>query len=163
MPVAGVRHHPAAPCAVGAVVARALIATQESAVISVNGSIRPGQMILVAEDHLDSRDALQTLLEAVGYAVVVATDGRQAVARALENHPALILMDMMMPEMDGLDATRTLRKSPEMQDVPILALTALEGVRERVLAAGCDDYITKPIDLPSFLKKLEQWLEAGRQ
>ena len=119
-------------------------------------------MILVAEDHLDSRDALKTLLEAVGYDVVVATDGRQAVARALEKHPALILMDMMMPEMDGLAATRTLRQQAEMREVPILALTALDGVRERVLAAGCDDYITKPIDLPVFLKKLEQWLAAGR-
>ena len=116
----------------------------------------------MAEDHLDSRDALKTLLEAVGYDVVVATDGRQAVARALEKHPALILMDMMMPEMDGLAATRTLRQQAEMREVPILALTALDGVRERVLAAGCDDYITKPIDLPVFLKKLEQWLAAGR-
>ena len=128
----------------------------------MNGSTRPGPVILVAEDHLDSRDALKTLLEAVGYDVVVATDGRQAVARALEKHPALILMDMMMPEMDGLAATRTLRQQAEMREVPILALTALDGVRERVLAAGCDDYITKPIDLPVFLKKLEQWLAAGR-
>lgn len=120
-------------------------------------------MILVAEDHLDSRDALKTLLEAVGYAVVVAGDGRQAVERAMQDHPALILMDMMMPEMDGLAATRTLRQRAEMRDVPILALTALDGVRENVLAAGCDDYITKPIDLPAFLKKLEQWLDAGRR
>lgn len=133
------------------------------AVISVNGAARSGPVILVAEDHLDSRDALQTLLEAVGYHVVVATDGRQAVARALEKHPALILMDMMMPEMDGLDATRALRRQAEMQDVPIVALTALDGVRERVLEAGCDDYITKPIDLPSFLKKLEEWLAVGRR
>jgi two-component system, cell cycle response regulator DivK len=128
----------------------------------VNGSTRPGPVILVAEDHLDSRDALKTLLEAVGYDVVVATDGRQAVAQALARHPALILMDMMMPEMDGLSATRTLREQDEMRNVPILALTALEGVRDRVLAAGCDDYITKPIDLATFLKKLEQWLAVGR-
>lgn len=120
-------------------------------------------MILVAEDHLDSRDALKTLLEAVGYAVVVAGDGRQAVELAMQDHPALILMDMMMPEMDGLAATRTLRQRSEMRDVPILALTALDGVRENVLAAGCDDYITKPIDLPAFLKKLEQWLAGGRR
>ena len=129
----------------------------------MNGTTRSGQVILVAEDHLDSRDALKTLLEAVGYDVVVATDGRQAVARAMESHPALILMDMMMPEMDGLDATRTLRQRAEMHDVPIVALTALEGVRESVLEAGCDDYVTKPIDLPAFLKKLEQWLAEGRR
>lgn len=128
----------------------------------MNGSTRPGPVILVAEDHLDSRDALKTLLEAVGYQVVLANDGRQAVDQALERHPSLILMDMMMPEMDGLDATRALRQRADMQDVPILALTALEGVRETVLEAGCDDYITKPIDLPAFLKKLEQWLAEGR-
>lgn len=119
-------------------------------------------MILVAEDHLDSRDALKALLEAVGYDVVEATDGRQAVARALERQPALILMDMMMPGMNGLDATRALREREEMSEVPILALTALDGVRDRVLEAGCDDYITKPIDLSTFLRKLEQWLSAGR-
>ena len=122
-----------------------------------------GQVILVAEDHLDSRDALKTLLEAVGYRVVVAIDGRQAIALALEEHPALILMDVMMPEMDGLTAARALRQRPETRDVPIVALTALEGVREKVLAAGCDDYVTKPIDLPIFLKKLEQWLAAGHR
>ena len=68
-----------------------------------------------------------------------------------------------MPEMNGLDATRMLRQQEEMQDVPIVALTALDGVRESALAAGCDDYVTKPVDLPSFLKKLELWLEEGRQ
>lgn len=129
----------------------------------VNGTTRTGPVILVAEDHLDSRDALKTLLEAVGYSVVEANDGREAVALALESHPSLILMDLMMPEMNGLDATRMLRQQEEMQDVPIVALTALDGVRESALAAGCDDYVTKPVDLPSFLKKLELWLDEGRQ
>jgi CheY-like chemotaxis protein len=120
-------------------------------------------VILVAEDHPDSRDALQTLLEAIGHRVVVAVDGRQAVARALEERPALILMDVMMPEMDGLEATRALRTDPTMGAVPIIALTALEGARERALEAGCDDYVTKPIELASFLKKLEGWLTVGRR
>ena len=117
----------------------------------------------MAEDHLDSRDALKTLLEAVGYSVVEANDGREAVALALESHPSLILMDLMMPEMNGLDATRMLRQQEEMRDVPIVALTALEGVRESALEAGCDDYVTKPVDLPNFLRKLEEWLDEGRQ
>ena len=120
-------------------------------------------MILVAEDHPDSRDALQTLLEALGHRVVVAADGREAVARALEEHPALILMDVMMPEMDGLEATRALRQEATMGAVPIIAVTALEGARERALEAGCDDYVTKPIELASFLKKLEGWLAVGRR
>ena len=117
----------------------------------------------MAEDHLDSRDALKTLLEAVGYRVEVATDGRQAVTKAVEKHPALILMDMMMPEMDGFEATRMLRRRADMKDVPIVALTALDGARENVLAAGCDDYVTKPIDMPAFLEKLERWLSTGRR
>jgi len=129
----------------------------------VNGNTRTGPVILVAEDHLDSRDALKTLLEAVGYSVVEANDGREAVALALESHPSLILMDLMMPEMNGLDATRMLRQQEEMRDVPIVALTALEGVRESALEAGCDDYVTKPVDLPNFLRKLEEWLDEGRQ
>lgn len=129
----------------------------------MNGNTRTGPVILVAEDHLDSRDALKTLLEAVGYSVVEANDGREAVALALESHPSLILMDLMMPEMNGLDATRMLRQQEEMRDVPIVALTALEGVRESALEAGCDDYVTKPVDLPNFLRKLEEWLDEGRQ
>lgn len=129
----------------------------------MNGNTRTGPVILVAEDHLDSRDALKTLLEAVGYSVVEANDGREAVALALESHPSLILMDLMMPEMNGLDATRMLRQQEEMRDVPIIALTALEGVRESALEAGCDDYVTKPVDLPNFLRKLEEWLDEGRQ
>ena len=120
-------------------------------------------MILIAEDHLDSRDALKTLLEALGHRVLTATNGRQAVERALEEHPALVLMDVMMPEMDGLEATRALRREPAMEDVPIVALTALDGARERVREAGCDDYVSKPIDLPVFLRKLEEWLSVGRR
>ena len=119
-------------------------------------------MILIAEDHLDSRDALKTLLEALGHRVVIAVNGKQAVERALEEHPALVLMDVMMPEMDGLEATRALRREPSMQDVPIVALTALEGARERVREAGCDDYMAKPIDLQAFIRKLEEWLSVGR-
>ncbi|HET8656121.1 MAG TPA: response regulator [Longimicrobiaceae bacterium] len=114
--------------------------------------------ILVAEDHADSRDALRTLLEASGYRVVVAEDGRQAVDRALAESPTLILMDIMMPEVDGLEATRILRRTPGFTDVPILALTAMEGSRERALEAGCNDYITKPIDLRSFFAKIQGWL-----
>jgi CheY-like chemotaxis protein len=128
----------------------------------VNAVLRSGAVILVAEDHPDSRDALRTLLEAMGHRVLIAVDGREAVARARAEHPSLILMDVMMPEMDGLQATRELRRDPTMGGVPIIALTALEGAREKALDAGCDDYIAKPIDLPAFLKKLEGWISAGR-
>lgn len=118
--------------------------------------------ILVAEDHPDSRDALRTLLEAYGYRVFLAEDGREAVHRAVEFQPDLILMDIMMPGVDGLQATRELREREDVRQVPILALTAMEGGRARAMEAGCDDYITKPIDLSVFFKKLQKWLEEGR-
>jgi two-component system cell cycle response regulator DivK len=121
-----------------------------------------GASILVAEDHPDSRDALSALLEAVGYHVHVAIDGRDAVQRALELRPDLVLMDIMMPVMDGLEATRSLRSHPEFDHTPILALTAMEGARERALAAGCDDFVTKPIDVQLFFSKVRGWLEQGR-
>lgn len=116
--------------------------------------------ILVAEDHPDSRDALRTLLEACGYRVVVAVDGEEAVRRAVENHPDLILMDLMMPGVDGLEATRRLRRESAFRDIPIVALTAMEGGRERALDVGFDDFMSKPINLPVFLHKLDVWLHA---
>jgi two-component system cell cycle response regulator DivK len=119
--------------------------------------------ILIAEDHTDSRDALQALVEAHGYSVFVAMDGRQAIDRAESAQPDLILMDVMMPIVDGLAATRHLRAKRAFDRVPILALTAMEGARERAAEAGCDDYITKPIDLPAFFQKVRWWLEHGRR
>ncbi len=114
--------------------------------------------ILVAEDHPDSRDALRTLLEAYGYEVFVAGDGAEAVQRAVEIHPDLILMDLMMPGVDGMEATRRLRSESDFRDVPIVALTAMEGGKDRALAAGFNDFVSKPINLPTFLRKLESWL-----
>jgi CheY-like chemotaxis protein len=126
----------------------------------VQGETRP--VVLLAEDHEDSRDALRTLLDAFGYRVVEATNGREAVQRALAESPDIILMDMMMPRVDGLQATREIRAVPSLREVPIIALTAMEGARERVLDAGCDDLVPKPIDVRSFLSKIREWLETGR-
>jgi CheY-like chemotaxis protein len=120
-------------------------------------------VVLVAEDHEDSRDAMRTLLDAFGYRVVEAVNGRQAVERALAERPDLILMDMMMPLMDGLQATREIRAAPSLAGVPVIALTAMEGARDRVMAAGCDDLVTKPIDVRSFLGRVRGWIEARKQ
>lgn len=118
--------------------------------------------VLIAEDHEDSRDALRTLLEAFGYRVYVATNGREAVERALAVQPDLILMDIMMPEVDGFAATRTLRAAPGFRQVPIVAVTAMEGAREQVRAAGCDDMVTKPLDVRAFLERVRAWTGADR-
>jgi len=125
---------------------------------------RGAATILIAEDHQDSREALQTLLEAAGYSVVVATNGREAVDRARTCAPDLILMDIMMPEVDGFQATRTIRQEEgELGDVPIVAVTAMEGSRALTRAAGCDDFVSKPINVRPFLEKIRCWLDRSGQ
>jgi CheY-like chemotaxis protein len=118
--------------------------------------------ILIAEDHPDSREALRTLLEAFGYQVLIARNGREAVESALEHQPELVLMDVMMPEIDGLEATRRLRASPDFGQVPILALTAMEGAARLSAEAGCDECIAKPINIRAFLDRVRERLERGR-
>jgi two-component system cell cycle response regulator DivK len=118
-------------------------------------------VVLIAEDHEDSRDALRTLLDAFGFRVVEAGNGREAVELALAERPDVILMDMMMPYVDGFQATREIRAVEELRDVPILAITAMEGARQRVLDAGCDDLVPKPIDVRAFLDQVRAWAKRG--
>jgi two-component system, cell cycle response regulator DivK len=118
-------------------------------------------VVLIAEDHEDSRDALRTLLDAFGFRVVEAGNGREAVERALAERPDVILMDMMMPYVDGFQATREIRAVEDLRGVPILAITAMEGARQRVLEAGCDDLVPKPIDVRAFLEQVRAWARRG--
>lgn len=118
----------------------------------------PQYSILIAEDNPDSRDALRALLEAYGFRVLEAENGEEAVTRGRDLRPDLILMDIMMPTMDGLQATRLLRDDAGGRRVPILALTAMAGSREMALEAGCDDYLLKPIDIPRLLQAVRHWL-----
>jgi CheY-like chemotaxis protein len=117
--------------------------------------------ILLVDDEEMNRDFLQRRLKKRGYEVVTAIDGADACARVAGLQPDLVLMDVMMPVMDGLQATRQLREQPETREIPVIALTALamDGDRERVIEAGCDDYTTKPIDLPVLLEKIQALLE----
>lgn len=114
--------------------------------------------ILVAEDHFDSRHALRTLLEAVGYRALEARNGREAIEQAVAEHPDLILMDIMMPRLDGFEATRHLRNDDRTQSVPIIAVTAMEGARDRALEAGADDVVPKPIDTRLLLDRISELL-----
>jgi CheY-like chemotaxis protein len=116
--------------------------------------------ILVAEDHLDSRDALRALLEAVGYRVIEAVNGRQAVDVALACGPDLILMDIMMPELDGFEATRELRRHDRMSATPIIAVTAMEGAQHLAIQAGANDFVRKPVDIRGLVAKVHDWLET---
>jgi two-component system cell cycle response regulator DivK len=116
--------------------------------------------ILLVEDNEMNRDMLSRRLQRKGYSVVIATDGEQGVAMARSERPDLILMDMSLPVLDGWEATRAIKASPESAAVPVIALTAhaMAGDQEKCFAAGCDDYDTKPVDLPRLLAKIEALL-----
>ena len=118
--------------------------------------------ILLAEDHLDSREAMRALLEAHGFRVIEAANGREAVERALEERPDLVLMDIMMPEMDGFEATRVLRTQEGTRRVPIIAVTAMDGAQRLSVQAGADDFIAKPIDTRGLMVKIRSWLAAAQ-
>ncbi len=116
--------------------------------------------ILVVEDNETNLVTVTDYLSAVGYVPIAARTGAEAISRASEQRPALILMDVQMPGMDGLEATRHIRANPDLADVPIIAVTALAmpGDRERCLAAGADDYLSKPISLKGLARLIEQHL-----
>lgn len=116
--------------------------------------------ILLVEDNEINRDMLSRRLERRGYQVVVALDGEQGVAMAQSDAPDLILMDMSLPVLDGWEATQRIKAAFVTQAIPIIALTAhaMVGDREKSIAAGCDDYDTKPIDFPRLLEKMERIL-----
>ena len=123
-------------------------------------SVGPANKILIVEDHRDSREALRALFEAFGYQVVEAANGRHAVERALSERPNLILMDVMMPELDGFDASRRIRAMPGFEHTPIIAITAMEDVHELAAQAGMSDYVRKPLDIRGLLNKVSGWLKA---
>jgi CheY-like chemotaxis protein len=117
--------------------------------------------ILLVEDNEMNRDMLSRRLERKGYTISMAVDGQQAVAMAATTNPDLILMDMSLPVLDGWEATRRIRATGNA--VPIIALTAhaMDGDERQAREAGCDDYDTKPVDLPRLLAKMEALLAAG--
>ena len=118
--------------------------------------------ILLVEDNEMNRDMLSRRLEKRGYEVVVAVDGQQGVALAQSEAPTLILMDMSLPILDGWEATRQLKSTPETRAIPIIALTAhaMSGDREKAMEAGADDFDTKPVDLGRLLEKIEALLAS---
>ena len=112
--------------------------------------------ILLVEDNEMNRDMLSRRLIRKGYEVVMALDGQQAVEAANSQSPDLILMDMSLPVIDGWEATRQIKAAPATRAIPVIALTAhaMSDDREKALEAGCDDYDTKPVDLPRLLDKI---------
>jgi len=131
-------------------------------------AIKPGvrqQTILLIEDTHDVVMMVKDYLEMTGYKIVVAQDGLDGLTQAKLAHPDLILMDIQMPRMDGLEATQKLRQDPEFKYTPIIALTALAmpSDRERCLAAGMDEYMSKPVHLKALAKTIQRFLSAREE
>jgi two-component system, cell cycle response regulator DivK len=116
--------------------------------------------ILYVEDNQDNRLLIRRILVAEGFEVVEAEHAKQALAIIENLQPALILVDINMPDIDGYALTAMLRAKPQLNTVPIIALTAnvMRGDRERTLAAGCDGYIQKPIDIDQFYELINRYL-----
>jgi len=116
--------------------------------------------ILVVEDQEDNRRILRDLLGSAGYELIEAESGEDAVAAVGAQRPDLILMDIQLPVMDGYEAARRIKSSPDMQTVPIIAVTsyALAGDEAKALAAGCAAYISKPFSPRALLAKVREYL-----
>lgn len=120
------------------------------------------KFFLVVEDFEDSRFMMRRLLEMAGYNVLEASDGEQAVKIAVAARPALILMDLSLPKLDGLAATRQIRQKKGLKAVPIVAVSAHDSPQSRTeaLEAGCDEYVTKPIDFDHLTRLLQRLLPS---
>jgi CheY-like chemotaxis protein len=120
--------------------------------------------VLVVEDNEGNREMLAAYLRIRGCEVQTTENGGEAIALAKAQPPDLILMDVQMSEMDGLEATRRLRAEPALRRIPIIALTALAmpGDRERCLEAGMDDYLSKPLGLKELYRVLIKWINRAR-
>ena len=118
------------------------------------------KMILIVEDEPKNLTLLRDLLQVSGYSTIEATDGEQGVELAKSRKPDLILMDVQLPKMDGLEATRILKADTTTRNIPILALTsyAMKGDKERVLEAGCNGYLPKPFNIKELLKEVTEYL-----
>jgi CheY-like chemotaxis protein len=123
-----------------------------------------GQTILVVDDMRDNLILLSLSLQDMGYRVVTATNGEDALNIAKMARPDLILMDIAMPQQDGLAATRHIREQDELSDVPVIALTAFdtEGFRQAAFDAGFNGYLTKPVDFDRLKKLMRMLLSGGR-
>jgi two-component system cell cycle response regulator DivK len=125
----------------------------------------PGGQILVVEDNERNMKLVRELLEATGYRSIEAATGSQAIDLAREHRPDLVLMDIRLPDIDGVEALSRLRADDRTASIPVLAVTAqaMHGDRERCLAAGFDGYLSKPIDVGQLLEAVSRHCEAVEQ
>lgn len=121
--------------------------------------------ILIVDDDQNNRKLLRVALEKSGYQTVEAENGEQAIRLANESAPALILMDIQMPVLDGISALMAIRSGKTTNDIPVIALTsyAMKGDREHFLSQGFDDYVSKPIDIKGFLETIRKFVTGREQ
>jgi CheY-like chemotaxis protein len=126
---------------------------------------RAPALVLLAEDFEDARDLYKDYLEFSGFSVETATNGREAITRAIELQPDLILMDASMPVLDGWQATRELKANPVTKHIPVLALTAhaFDDARQEAKASGCDGFVTKPCLPDDLVAQVRATLEKRRK
>lgn len=119
--------------------------------------------ILIVEDNEENRDALSRRLERRGYSVLVAVDGQAGITMAQDEHPDVILMDLNLPDVDGWEATKRIKASPQTASIPVIALTAhaVVGDEQRALQAGCNDYHSKPVEFTRLVGQIEALLKSA--
>ena len=124
----------------------------------------PGECILIVDDNEMNMKLLRWLLEKHGYVVHTASDAQTAREGIRAVHPQLVLMDIQLPDVDGLQLTREFKADPGLSSIPIVAVTsyAMKGDRQRAVGAGCDGYITKPIDTKQFPIEIQKYLRGER-
>ena len=124
----------------------------------------PGECILIVDDNEMNVKLLRWLLEKHGYVVQTASDAQTAREGIRAAHPQLVLMDIQLPDVDGLQLTREFKADPGLRSIPIVAVTsyAMKGDRQRAVGAGCDGYITKPIDTKQFPIEIQKYLRGER-
>ncbi len=117
------------------------------------------KIVLIVEDHLDSRNFMKALIESYGYEVIEATDGEEAIQLAHYGKPNLILMDISMPEMDGLTAIKIIRETMDKNKMPIIAVTAHgKALNKLLLEAGCNGIVNKPVDFDTLEPAIKRYL-----
>lgn len=119
-----------------------------------------GKTILIVEDNELNMKLFSDLLQAHGYNTLQTKDGREAVALTEQHHPDLILMDIQLPKISGLEITRQIKEREELKSIPVIAVTAfaMKGDEEKIMGGGCDGYIAKPISVPIFLETVSGFL-----
>jgi two-component system, cell cycle response regulator DivK len=124
-----------------------------------------GERVLIVEDNEKNMKLVRDILQAVGYDPLEASTGEQALAVAAESAPALVLMDIQLPDLDGAEALGRMRQDERTAAIPVLALTAqaMQGDRERFLAAGFDGYLSKPVDVDELIETVRRFCDGATE